>query len=498
MKKLEYLELCDVCDTLLSREGVGVERIANSSLHILNEHPTNLDKYERFYSEHHNTFFFRFKNLLKHFCKILFTTTSYSGYSCSKKIEDHVDLIFVSHLLTDSHLGCDNDFYFGSIHEEQSSKNLTSLVVLHDHRKKSSKLRFGDWRENVPARLLFDKRLNFLEEIRLWFNQKKDSDTLLTIAEKSPSGPIRNIIRNAASEGLSGTSINNVRFYYQLKKLINEMRPKAIIVTYEGHAWERLAFAAARSVDTKIKCIGYHHTILYPMQHAIKRALGGAFDPDEICTAGYVTKQKLLENLNECSINLSVIGSHRRSLNSVSVDSVVSKYYLTKCLVIPDGTLSECILIFNFVYELAKTVKNVEFIIRMHPIISFSDLGHQDKKFITPPLNIIFSNFELEEDFKRCRWVLYRGTSAVIHAVRMGLQPFYIKHPEELTLNPLLEMKFWVRDILNSNEFISYLSIDFNEHKKFVKSEWLHAKKYCEDYFSMFNMKSLLNRIGND
>ncbi len=101
------------------------------------------------------------------------------------------------------------------------------------------------------------------------------------------------VLVEAAHRATDPLTLAHVRIQHQVGALCRWFRPRALLVTYEGHAWERQAFAAARGVDPDIRCVGYQHTILFPRQHAIRRSLGWPFDPDVILTAGDVTHELL-------------------------------------------------------------------------------------------------------------------------------------------------------------------------------------------------------------
>ena len=57
--------------------------------------------------------------------------------------------------------------------------------------------------------------------------------------------------------------------------------------------------------------------------------------------------------------------------------------------------------------------------------------------------NIVLSQATLEEDIAHSRWTLYRGTTAAIQAAVAGLRPIYLMLSDELTVDPLYELKDW-------------------------------------------------------
>ncbi len=66
-----------------------------------------------------------------------------------------------------------------------------------------------------------------------------------------------------------------------------------MITTYEGHAWEKVAFGAAKQSVQSIRCFGYQHSAVFEHQHAIKRPLNEKYNPDVVLTSGTISKDIL-------------------------------------------------------------------------------------------------------------------------------------------------------------------------------------------------------------
>ena len=54
--------------------------------------------------------------------------------------------------------------------------------------------------------------------------------------------------------------------------------------------------------------------------------------------------------------------------------------------------------------------------------------------------NITVSENNLNYDFKKNDFILYRGTAGVIDAVNFGLKPIYLKTENEISIDPLFEI----------------------------------------------------------
>ena len=114
-------------------------------------------------------------------------------------------------------------------------------------------------------------------------------------------------------QALSPSTANNLRLKKQVSKILKTVKPKCIMVTYEGHAWERLIFSEARKIDSNIQCIGYQHALING-QHAVYRSLGEKYDPDIMATSGVIDLEKLEKRINNKIIKIN-IGTSKKILD---------------------------------------------------------------------------------------------------------------------------------------------------------------------------------------
>jgi hypothetical protein len=339
--------------------------------------------------------------------------------------------------------------------------------------------------------------LRFLEEVTLRRRLKKESLRLRKLAKKETAGLFRKVLVRAYQEALSGRSLTTLRIASQIGTLAAKLQPKAIVVTHEGHAWERVAFAAARSIYPNMRCLGYQHAALFRLQHAIRRNLAREYNPDHILTAGTVSKAQLERAPGLDGIPITVLGSNRAfkgtTMNSggpMHPDQVEHSGN-SACLVLPEGIASECHLLFEFTLGCAQSSPEIQFIWRLHPIVTYESLAAQNRKLRNLPRNIVLSQATLEEDMARCRWALYRGTTAVIQAVVAGLRPIYLQLPEELTIDPLYELKGWRTSVKTIADFIRV--IRYNQNRLLIdsESEYRFAEGYSRDFFKFLNPDAL-------
>ncbi len=495
MTEDQYNLLCNCCDSFLLDQDSDVDSLAIPWLHIMNEHPVNQVKYNSVFADNTSNNLIAIKSLLRTVFDFFKTVKSIDGWHLSRDISESVDVLFVSHLLNSKQIGAKEDFYYGSLPEKCLEKGISSAVLLHDHTGCNINSILGKWPSSNAPRIILDRTLPWRDELSLRTRLTRQSQRLLRLAKKNSSSLQQRIFRQASKQAMNSNSIYTLRFFMQLGKLIDRIKPKVIVVTYEGHAWERLAFAAARKIEPTIACIGYQHAILFPRQHAAMRSLGPAYNPDLIFTTGLVTETVFREEKKVGSASVATIGTHRFKLPNCDVSEKFQAHAHLSCLVIPDGTISECLIIFKFALKAAELMPSIKFIFRMHPVLKIESLFGALPQLTTLPQNIEVSIKEIEDDLSRARWALYRGSSAAIHAVISGVRPFYINQIGELSMDPMYQLSVW-RIIVNSPiDFVAQVQIDLESQSEILETEWSSAKNFCISYFQPLNCAEFFSQI---
>lgn len=82
---------------------------------------------------------------------------------------------------------------------------------------------------------------------------------------------------------------NNIRLKIQLEKLINIYYPKILVVSFEGHCWEKIVFNICKSIKgAVIKTVAYQHAGVIDNQFSINRKYKKNYNPDYIITSGNI------------------------------------------------------------------------------------------------------------------------------------------------------------------------------------------------------------------
>ena len=505
MNEEQYWELCEACDRLLLAPDSSIERIAISWLHIIREHPVFLTNYEGLFepTEHVKAIDRQwFQGLRSRAARLrqLGRALRSDGrlWSETKEFPEQVDVLFVSHLLNKSQMDQPDDFYFGELPNELAAQGHSVVIALIKHFDKPSMTFTNRWKESTVPRAILSDSLGFLEEIALYRGLKKESSWLRRSANKEISGLFRRVLVRASEEAISGNSLATLRMAKQIGALVAKLKPKTLVVTHEGYAWERVAFAAARSATPEIQCIGYQHAALFRLQHAIRRNLAVKYNPDQILTAGAISKAQLERAPTLKGVMISVLGSNRspRAEITSKIDCAHNQRQSKQlddpaCLVLPEGIASECHLLFEFSLACAQTFPEIKFIWRLHPLMTYESLVAKSFMLKKLPKNIVLSQGTLAEDFAKSRWTLYRGTTTVVQAVMAGLRPIYLRLSGELEIDPLYELEVWRTRVTSVSEFERTIRLDIDTCEGLAESDLDLARRHCKSFYLPSNVGAL-------
>jgi hypothetical protein len=378
--------------------GATVARVAIPWLHIVREHPVFLSNYESLFSTGSRARMLgqQWRRALRNgagWCWQLGRALRSDGRAWfgSRDFPDQVDVLFVSHLVNASHAGQAADFYYGDVPSELAARGYSVVIALLNHSNQPGDVLVEKWKNTRVPRVLFSRSLGIAGEISIFRRLRDEAQQLRKLAKQEMPGLFRSVLQRASQEALSGGARMTLRIGDQMRILVEKHKPKVIVVTHEGHAWERVAFAAARGASRAVRCIGYQHAALFRLQHAIRRNLANEYNPDHIQTAGLISKRQLEHAPSLEGIPISVLGSNRSLKAPVNnhrpapgkKGAVGSKSPV--CLVLPEGIASECHLLFEFSLECARACPDILFIWRLHPIIGFASLTAQNPKLKNLP-----------------------------------------------------------------------------------------------------------------
>lgn len=451
--------------------------VANTYLHVLKAHPEFLKKYNL--SKQVKIWLF-VKYRLVSVIGILQSILNKKHYN-TRKQNIQSDILFVSHLTNSQQLLSDSDNYFGDLPNQLLQRGMDSSIALIDHIKMNNQATSRVWKDSKVHRFILNSSLDFLSEIKLHFSQRKAKKQLKFILKDLKIN--KALVKEILHHHLSSETFYTLRIAMQVADIIRKTGAKFIVTTYEGYAWERLVYYYAREVNPDIKCFGYQHAAVFKHQHAIKRPLKKKYNPDVLLTSGIIAKNIFKKSQIESS-EIACLGSYKHQKSSLTTGQVKC------CLVLPEGLVSECLILFKLSLGYAKQYKDQQFIWRLHPLLNFDDIRKHGISLNSLPSNIHLSESSLDEDIQKCDSALYRGSTSIVNAINVGLKPIYFKHSaDELSIDPIYQQQQGKETVRNQNE----LHLAFNKNIDAKTRQALH--NFAQDFYTPLNVNTLLNEI---
>jgi hypothetical protein len=484
MTEADYFALTAACDRLLLAPNATPERIAIPLLHVLSEHPNNYWQYEAIFEKRPFKAMARRARYAAGSARTVARSLLQPGIRPDQALEGRmkcVDVLFVSHLVAPGKFDADStDFYYGDLASQLAARGFSSLTVLLNHTLEPLQ---------GPAQAVSEKRRvgrfvlpfwsTYPEEAELVRRARAAASALHGDAYRASNPLEREVALQARRYAVTGTAITALRLHNTVRRLCARYKPRAVFVTWEGHSWERLVFHGARAANPAVRCIGYQHTILFPRSHALKRSLGAVYDPDVVITLGDVNRGVLAACEGFRGVPVLTYGSHRRASAPRQREPDASR----RCVVIPEGLELECLTLFNFAIGAAGHLPELEFVLRTHPVLPYAELARKHPRLRSLPPNVhVSSERDINADFARCDWALYRGTSASVHAVLAGVRPVYVDRPDTLRIDPLFALQGWRRHIADVDGLRELITSDRGTQSNERYAEWEPARMFCESY----------------
>jgi len=486
----QYNALCEACDQLLLAPDSNNERIATPWLHVIRAHPTFLDGYREIFAQQAGPEGKRhvrnFASALRHLGKAF--ASGGPLWSSVGELPQKCDVLMISHLVNEAFPGQEGDFYYGKAAGELAELGVSATIALINYTETSPATLAGRWRQAKIPRVIFAPVLSLTQEWALYRRARAEARRLKSYAAMQANDLIGRIATRASQEAASGGAVSALRLGEQIKALVARLQPRAIVVTYEGHSWERIAFAAARAVSPQIRCIGYQHAALFNLQHAVQRRLADDCNPDAILTSGRVAQARLFKNPQLKGVLIEVLGSNRSFARQPVRVWGASGGAGHTCLVLPEGIVSECNLLFGFALQCARRMPDIVFIWRLHPNMSYESLIRQNPAFRELPPNIDLSTHTLAEDIARSHWALYRGSTAIVQAAVSDVRPVYLHQSGEIPIDTLFEIADLHAQVVEPDDFMALVTAT-EASDATAKSE--QVQNYCERMFTPMDTQAL-------
>ena len=474
MNEKEYRKLCEDCFKILNIEK---KAMAVSFLHVLKEHPESLKQYLLLYNKE-NYLIKLIKYILLYTKVILinifrlimsFIHNNELWYSNTNGFKVQCDLLLVTHLINKNQLNNENDFFFGDLENYLKTSGFKVGIIFIDHIGIKNKI----LNLNNKNIYILPSLINFRLEMKLLKKALSIKRLIKNLIHEKELNPL--LIKFSAVNSIGSSTLSALRIEYQVTHLMEYLNPKGLIFTYEGHSWERLLSLSTKVENRNIVSIGYQHNYLTKLQNSSLRSFGAPFDPDCIFVSGLFGKIRFSNSMYNTKYGIELIGSNRVSIEKKNKLFKKQK----RVLVIPEGLNSECEIMFKFSRKCADLDFNIKYLWRLHPALTKKYIIN-NSLFKNLPENITLSSNSLESDVEYSTHVLYRGSTAVINAIKLGLKPIYLNIHGELEIDVLHGLNNWKEKIHSPIELIQIIhNDDTSEDNKKIALSYID-KIYCK------------------
>ena len=406
------------------RRRVSVERLANQALLIQNSSQKSIELYKTWFNNHPTLL--EFFSSLATGLAVICQGKKRKGLQVKEGGEvSKIDILFVGHLVDHQDLKVSKDRYYGDLPILCADQGWSVHNVWLNQTKSDVVSPSLGAKTNISV---LDRRLSVAGEFKNFLALCVDAVLICldgipaSVQGKANIKLYRHYKRFIAARHMNFRNMAAIRIGQQLADVARACKPKIIIYTFEGHAWERVLCKYIRDNFPNICMVGYQHTVLAPGVRNINSRIGGGCDASHILTAGRITYDILLEQSEFSAENITIAGSPKAMTR---VDAGSQNFH-GNVLGAPEGQLSEVKIIADWLLAGAVAFPKINFVLRLHPLTSKCLVTKYCPKLATAPKNFRISDADLEEDLSVASWVLYRGSSVVLNALTRNIRPIYV------------------------------------------------------------------------
>lgn len=401
------------------------------------------------------------------------------------------DVIIISHLTHPRHLEETADFYFGSLAEIIEAGGWRTHTVLINH------ARVGNQASSRGGVSVLPAFLSPLGELGLILRLMAAAFSLPCPKPDKPgtNKDERRFQRLARLAQFGNIAIGDYRIGTMLARMINKTSPMAIIHTYEGHGWERIVATTAHSLAEPATVLGYQHAVIFPGEKSILDERGIA-SPDHIFTTGESTHAILTRDSAIPAERFSILGSIKASTpgNTARANKVNFRAD-GACLIAPEGTMGEVMLMAGFAIETARNNPDQGFILRLHPVMPRREVERKLAGFGPLPANFMLSDASLDDDLLRSSWLCYRGSTVALQGILAGLRPIYLNPDDSARTNDPIPDDLAFRRVASSWQGLAVILNADRQNPGGGQAELKDALRFARDYLMPYQPEAVVKTL---
>ena len=314
--------------------------------------------------------------------------------------------------------------------------------------------------------------------------------TKFLLCQREISASFRRYLSYAALEQLSRSSFSDLIISENLKRVIDLVKPKVVVITYEGHTFELSILSKLPDLFVNTRFIAYQHAPIVSSQFGFFSGLQFFRGNTILATSGEVTRDLILKVKTEITSNIVVLGSSKYFSNSAPLKEKFLNRKL-QILAAPESSIYALEESLAGVKEYLAGEEFEKIILRVHPrLISFRG---EIETILQGYKDVSISVATLDQDLKESDICVYRSSAVGIQAMQFGVVPVYFAFISPKLLDPIYLIA--ERGLLGANLSNMYnLGTGFNLPAVSVdKGVFLELHKLGVRYFSDFSDKQIQN-----
>jgi hypothetical protein len=261
------------------------------------------------------------------------------------------------------------------------------------------------------------------------------------------------------AEATASSNLFALRTATQVSRLVQRLQPNVLLLTWEGHPWERLAIAAARRASPGITCIAYHHGPLWPLATATAQPLHPDYDPDALAVTGDAAQAFFSARPLWQTRPVRIVGSPRAAGLVAEAPSRGNRL-----LVLPEGILDETVALFGLALAAKERHPDLEIDLRLHPVLDRRKVLAALPTLGSLPKGVRWSDGPLDAALHGARWALYRGSTAALAGLKAGVRPILWCPPGAIEIDPLNAPGPWRLKVADARDLAAELGRDTGQH----------------------------------
>jgi len=263
--------------------------------------------------------------------------------------------------------------------------------------------------------------------------------------------------------------IDSFRIAMRVEELLNKNNDvRFVLHTLEGHEWEHCLIARIRRFNKDVKMVGFQQAPINITSRAIFDLLLKFCPPDFILCSGKYSAGLFTNVYN--NERVFMVGTNRSFGGNLHKNR---RRNFGRVLVVPEGLITEVQIFLSYVKEVSEQPGKFKFLFTLHPTMTEGEFHAEVERYGVSGF-VELAKVPLAEVAKTCHCVLFRGSTAVVEAVRNGCLPIFVQDRfgtcvnifeqcnfKGLTTNHGSELKHIVKEKIEFKQFYEVSNLIF-------------------------------------